>query len=375
MPHKLVTLALLALLAIAPAALAQDATQEVAEQATYEDRIITFEYPAGWAICDPCGDRTVALGNTENALEAASFAEFDEGDIQVLVIKEAETFFARQLGVQIDPSLRPDVALTVILPPNTDISAFEFSDGRLAAEVIFSDPDAGADTAIWLIDLGDNQRGAMVITGRSEDVTAHEDALFAIAESYMISEVEIVGLENGEADLSQPFVNSIGNRRLSLPEDWFIAENQRNIIFFGTSRDAINVQDLSTLERGEVIGVIYPAAELIPEYPLSGADATPLSVVTYFTSVGIRQGYEPIRETNTFILGEYEAAVNLSSNSQERHERLILAVQTGETVAVLLAYTQPGTMRTVRPVLEGMVASVEEGEFERPIPVTEEPGE
>ncbi|MEO1442604.1 MAG: hypothetical protein AAFV33_19535 [Chloroflexota bacterium] len=367
--------ALLILAALQPA-LAQDATEEPTDgTTTYTDRVITFDYPSAWAVCEACGDRTVSLGNTENALNAASFDEFVEGDVQVLVVKEAETFFARALGVQIDPTLRPDVALTLILPPNTDIEVFEFDDGRLAAEVIFSDPEAGADTIIWLIDLGDNERGAMVITGRTADVTAAEGDLLAIAQSYTLSDIEIVGIEGGEIDLTQTFVNAPGNRRLSYPDGWTIAENTRNVIFFGTSTEALNTQDLTQLEPGEVIGLVYPVAELIPEYPLSGANATPLSVVSFFSSLGIGQGYQQIGEPTPVVLGEYEAAIDFATNDREAHERLVIAVTTGDSVATLLAYTPPGTMRSVRPVLEAMAATIEEGEFEPTAPATEEPDE
>lgn len=385
--HRLKTVFLLvALLTAAAIATAQTVTEEPTEDAApaddlaaYADRDIMFRYPADWAINDGAATDapSVALGTTANALDATTFEEFDPGDVQVLIVKNAEPFFAQRLGIQLMPGVTATEALVAVVPEELEVLSFAFDDGREAAEVIFSDPDADADTVIWLVDLGDGDRGAMLITGRAEDVDAIQDDLLAIAESFVAAEVTVAGITEDGVVLDLTYTNTPGNRQLSYPDGWLIVENQRGAIFVATSGEALNTDVVSELERGEVVALLYPSYVLIPEYPPGSREPSPADVVTFFTALGLSGGYEPVGIMEALPQGDAESAVSLSVNRAQAHERLIISIDTGDDVATILAYTRVGGMGEVRPVLEAISTSIVEGDFAVPTEeaptTTEEP--
>ncbi len=359
------------LLTLAVPALAQ--TEEAASDAatnTYSDRFVTFAYPSAWLV-DPNSapdDNTTAIANSENALQAESIDDFNPGDVQILVVKAAKPFFEGRLRVPLDNSLRPGSALGEIFPPEVQVTTYGFDDGRLAASVTLPDDENEAETVIWLVDLDENERGAFVVIGKTEDVAAAEADILAMAESFVSAELETVVIADGEAQLTETYVNSLGNRRLNYPEGWLIAENQRGVIIFGSSAEAIDTNNIGTLPRGEVLGLLYPAVALVPEIPVVGPETEVTSVVTFFANTGGEAGYVQAGPIETMAFNGLEAASSLAINEVQNHERLVIAVNVGDDIITILAFTPIGTMDDLEIVLDAMAASVEVGEFEVPAP-------
>lgn len=345
---------------------AQDATEEApAATETYTDERISFEYPADWFVCTDCtASRDVAVGNTENALNAASFEEFNTGDVQILVVKRASRFFEQQLAAPIDNALPPDEALDAILPDELEVTAFEFDDGRQAAEVVFSDADAGINTAIWLVDMGDAQRGALLVTGATEDVEAVQEQVMTLAETLTAVEPSIPGVTDGEVTLTEAFVTE--SYRLQHPAEWVFTETQRGTVFFGTSAETITTERVETLFPGEVLGLIYPTVDLIPNYQPDSEINTPLDVVTFLTVAGTsdESGYQQQVAPEAIQLDEREAAVSLTAD--DTTAQIILSIAADDNLITLIAFTPLSTGEDARPALEAILATVETGEFEPP---------
>lgn len=317
-------------------------------------------------MCEDCvASRDVAVGTTQNALDASTIADFNPGDVQILVVKRAPLFFEQQIRTPIDPTLPPVDALAQILPPEIDIIPHEFENGRQAAEVRFVDQTTGATTLIWLIDTGNGQRGALLVTGASSDVEVFRPQILLIAETMTAAAPSVPGVVDGDVPLVNTFINDAGTRRVRYPEGWLFTETQRGAIFFGTSAETLTNEDLTLLFPGEILGLIYPTPDLIPNYQPGEDATTPLNAVTFLTTAGVTSGeYQEDVAPQAIQLDGREAAVSVTSNG--RTQQIILAIAGEENTITMIAFTSVSTGEEARLALEAILATVETGTFTPP---------
>lgn len=141
-------------------------TENRGEPNVYEDEIITFEYPEDWVDCGcPPEDIVVIVGNNPDVIE--NLEAMDDGDIQVIIAKDAEEFVEL---LNEDARWDDDLSLAEALDEYLtfdgsgvevgDIEELDF-DGREAAARRTSNEDTDFEQLMILVQV-DRRRVALV---------------------------------------------------------------------------------------------------------------------------------------------------------------------------------------------------------------------
>jgi hypothetical protein len=154
----------------------------------YADDILTFEYPEEWVDCGcPPEDLVVIISNNPDVIDDMN--ELEDGDIEVIVVKDAEEFLeGLDTGVRWDDDLSMAEALEEYFTFEGrdvevgDVEELEINDREAAARLIINE-DTDFEQLQILIQL-ERRRVVLVLAitrvGFMED---YEDAVFALVES------------------------------------------------------------------------------------------------------------------------------------------------------------------------------------------------
>lgn len=336
---------------VVPLLFAQQDTQ------LYNDTFVSFSYPSTWTLCSDCPPTAnhVTVGTSQAVADANAFDVFRPNDVQIVVMKSAAQFYSQTLQVPFERDATPSDNLLAFLPLETTIDTVTFEDERIAGVARLVDTATNGATHIWMVSYGNGEASVVIVTGTSAAVEAQAETVFDVIASLHLAEL----LTLANTPLDEMFISTDGTFTLSYPTNWHINEAANGLIFMSTSTAALAVPEFADLRRNELVAIVYPALSMIPNYPEEELGyESPETAVLFFQNLGEALNYVTPTGIESVTLGDYDGLVVASSSQSANHDRLIVALNIGESTFTMIIFTAYERLADVRPLIEAIAASV-----------------
>jgi hypothetical protein len=334
-----------------------DVSAPVSDSQVYTDALITFEYPSDWMLCPSCKpeDNIISLGSSEDALYARP-DEFEPGMVQMSIVKSVSALVEQSVD-----GITPAAYLKNIVANADKTVKFgkvvAAKDGHLAQVNFVNKAMSNLEGLYVAVDLnGDLSLVTAVVA--PGDLKPNTDTILSIASTVAAGGMAVEP-DTQTVQLDGTWKTKNKNLTISYPTAWVVDES-KGILYVSSSDAAAKRPNIDSLKDGEMIAAVFPTLKDLPNIPANAMKKvkwTPDTVVSYYASVGMIDGYQQPDPMDTHNLDDgrqFSSVLNVA----KKHERLILSVETSKgNVVTIMAFTAPGQMAAFQDTLTEMILS------------------
>lgn len=164
-------------------------------------------------------------------------------------------------------------------------------------------------------------------------------------------------------ELGETYTVENGGLTFSYPDKWIVIEGQ-GVVIVASRQEVLETSGPNDLTSGDLILFLYPSVRNLPNYPQNAAlaETVPDSIVSFYSTIGGRLGYEQQGEFTAPKIGDGSriASSVTALAPEDAHERLVMAMEDGGgDVVTVFAFTQSGEMGDFNSTIEAIMASVQ----------------